>query len=86
MHPSGDASPIVNDGHAAVDMDHDLDRLTESGHVLVNTVIDDFINEMMKTIDAGAADIHRGPLPHRIEPFKDFDLIRAVAIRLGRSD
>ena len=86
MHPGWDAAPVVDDRDAAVNMDHDLDRLAEAGHVLVNTVVDDFVHEMMQAVDAGAADVHRRPLPHRIEPFENFDLIRTVTVgfRFGR--
>ncbi len=80
MHSRRDSTPVVGDRHASVDVDSDLDRLTESGHMLVNTVVDDFIDEMMQSIDAGAPDVHRWPFPDGIESFKDLNLIGTVAI------
>src|SRR5512145_3167274 len=86
MHPGGDAPPIVDDRDAPIDMDGDFNRLPEARHVFVYAVVDHLIDEMMQAVDARAADIHRRPLAHRIEPFKDFDLVRTIAVgfRLGR--
>ena len=86
MHAGGNAAPVVHDRDAAVDVDRDLDRFTEPGHVLVDTVVDDFIDEMVQPVDTGAADVHRRSLPDGVESFENFDLIRAVTVgfRLGR--
>ncbi len=86
VHAGRNAAPVVDDGHAAVDMDRDLDRLAEAGHVFVDAVVDDFVDQMVQSVHAGAADVHRRPLPHRIETLEDFDLIRAVAVGFGLGD
>src|SRR5688572_4029191 len=83
MHPGGDAPPIIDDRDAPIDMDGDLNRLPEARHVFVYAVVDHLIDEMMQAVDARAADIHRRPLAHRIEPFEDFDLVRTVAVGFG---
>ncbi len=83
MHPRGDASPVVYDRHTSVDMDRDVDGLTESRHMFVDAVVDDFIDEMMQSVDPRTADIHRRSFPDGIETLKDFNLIGAVAVRLG---
>jgi hypothetical protein len=51
--------------------------------MFIDTVVDDFIDQVMKPVDAGAADIHRRPLPDRIKTFEDLDLVRAVTVGLG---
>jgi hypothetical protein len=86
MHAGGNAAAVVHDRDAAVDVDRDLDGFTETGHVLVDTVVDDFIDEMVQPVDTGAADVHRRSLPDGVESFENFDLIRAVTVgfRLGR--
>ena len=83
MHPGWNAAAVVDDRDAVVDVDRDLDRLAEAGHVFVDTVVDDFIDEVMEAVDAGAADVHRRTLPHGVEPFQYFDLIRTVTVGFG---
>jgi hypothetical protein len=48
--------------------------------VFVDAVVDDFIDEVVETIDAGAADVHRRAFPHGIETFEDFDLVGVVTV------
>ena len=83
MHPGWNAAAVIDDRDAVVDMDRDLDRLTEARHVFIDTVVDDFVDEVMQAIDTGAADVHRRPLPHGIEPFQHLDLVCAVAVGFG---
>lgn len=83
VHAGGNAASVVHHGDAAVDVDRHLDGFAEPGHVFVDAVIDDFVDEVMQPVHAGAADIHGRPLPDGIEPFENFDLIRAVTIGFG---
>jgi hypothetical protein len=48
--------------------------------MFVDTVVDDFIDKMVESVDAGAPDVHRRALSYGIETFEDLDLIRAVAV------
>jgi hypothetical protein len=48
--------------------------------MLVDTVVDDLIDQMMEPVDAGAPDVHRRTLSYGIETFEDLDLIRAVTV------
>jgi len=48
--------------------------------MLVDTVVDDFIDEVVESIDTRTPDIHRWPLSDGIEALKDFDLIGAVTV------
>jgi len=48
--------------------------------MLIDTVIDNFIDEMMEAIHTGAADVHRRSLPYGVQAFQNLDLIRAVAV------
>jgi hypothetical protein len=51
MHPGWNPATVIDDSDTVVDMDRDLDRLTKAGHVLVHAIVDDFVDEMMQTID-----------------------------------
>src|SRR5689334_11368366 len=82
MHAGGNAAAVIDDDHATVDLKGDLDGFTEAGHVLVNTIVDDFIHQMMEPIDTRAADVHGGTLPHRVQTFEHLDLVRAITVRL----
>ena len=83
VHPGGDSAPVVGHRHASVDVDGHLDGFPESRHMFIDAVVDDFIDEMMQSIDSGASDVHRRPFADRIESFEDFNLIGTIAIRLG---
>ena len=80
MHAGRNTAAVIHDRDAVVDVDRHLNRLTESRHMLIDTVVDDFIDEVMEAVHAGAADVHRRPLPHGVQAFQYFDLIRAVAV------
>jgi hypothetical protein len=83
VHAGGNPPAVVDDRDAAIDVDFDLDGFAESGHMFIDTVVDNFVDEVMKSVHAGAADIHRRPLPDRIKAFKHLDLVRAVTVGLG---
>ena len=80
------AASVIDDRDAAVDMDRDFDRFPEAGHMFVDAVVHDFVDEMVQPVHARAADVHRGSLADGIEAFEYFDLIRAVTVgfRLDR--
>jgi hypothetical protein len=48
--------------------------------MFVDTVVHDFIDEVVESIDARAPNVHRRPLSDGVEALKDFDLIGAVAV------
>ena len=51
MHAGRNTAAIVDHDHAAVDMQRDLDRLAEAGHVFVDAIVDDFIDQMVKAFE-----------------------------------
>src|SRR5690606_15649369 len=73
-----DAAAVVHDGAGAVGVDGDHDGLGVAGHGLVDGVVHDFVDEVVKGIEAGAADVHARALPDGVEALQDFDLICAV--------
>ena len=84
MNAGRNTAAVIHDRDAVVDVDRHLDRLTESRHMLIDTVVDDFIDEVMEAVHTGAADVHRRPLSHGVQAFQYFDLIRAVTVRFRR--
>ncbi|MNE43065.1 hypothetical protein D3C80_1372220 [compost metagenome] len=54
----GDASPIIDNGNTVVLMNDNFNFVAISSQSLVNTVINDFPYEVMKTLAARGANIH----------------------------
>ena len=46
---------------------------------LVHGVVDDFGEQVMQRLLVGAADIHAGPAPDRLQPLQHLDVARGVA-------
>jgi hypothetical protein len=61
---------ILHPDHIVALKDHQ-NIITVALHGLVDGVIDHFINQMVKTVDAGGPDIHTGALPHMLKALKD---------------
>ena len=81
----GDSSTVVGNGDRAVDMNRDVDFVTESGQRLVDRVVDDLVDQVMQASGSGRADIHRRPLPDGFEALENLDLVGAViAAAVGR--
>src|SRR5438067_2054573 len=45
---------------------------------VVNRVVDNLVDEVMKTPQAGRADVHAGPPADRLETLEDGDVLRVV--------
>ena len=45
----------------------------------VDGVVDDFVDQVMKSVDARRSDVHRGTLTNGLKPFQNLNLVRAVA-------
>ena len=79
VHVSGDAAAVVRDRHVAIFFHRDADLATETGQCFVDRVVDNFVNQMMKTIETGRSDIHRRAFSNWFESFQDFDRTGVVA-------
>src|SRR5205823_4624541 len=64
---------VVGDGARAVGVDLDQNRLAESGHRLVDRIIDDLPDEVMQSARAGISDVHRGTSSHMLDSLEHFD-------------
>src|SRR5438128_11721588 len=54
----------------------DLDAAGMAGDSLVHGVVEHFGGEMVQPALVGAADIHAGAAPHRLEPLEHLDVLR----------
>ena len=60
------AATIIVDRDRAICTDHDQDLVTDTGHRLVDTVVDHLGDQLMQTAHISAADIHTGALAHML--------------------
>jgi hypothetical protein len=74
----GDAAAVVDDRAGAIGVDGDGDDGGVAGHGLVDGVINDFVDEVVEGVEAGAADVHARALADGVEAFEHLDLISAV--------
>jgi hypothetical protein len=61
----GNTSAVIDDSNRVIYMYNNVDFCAEPSQGLVNGIVDDLINEMMKTVNSSRPDIHRGSLPNR---------------------
>ena len=61
-------------------MQDDLDAVAVAGQRLVDGVVDRLVDEMMQTVGAGIADVHRRTLAYRLEALQDLDVAGGVGL------
>ena len=74
----GDAAAIVGDGDGIALVDDDVDLIAVAGQGLVDGVVHDLVDQVMKAGSAGGADVHTGALAHGLETLQDLDLAGVV--------
>jgi hypothetical protein len=93
MHVHGDAAAIILDSEAAIDIDLDLDVLAIAGQRLIDTVVDQFVDQMVQALGAGVADVHSrtladvGRVAEDLHAFRDILLLgdcRTIGVRGGQ--
>ena len=78
----GDAAAVVDDAHAAVGEQRDVDAVGVAGEGLVDRVVDDLPHQVVQAALTGRADVHAGTLADRLEALEDRD--RAGVVGGGR--
>src|SRR4051812_10986282 len=74
-----DTATVIADGDARpVLVERDSDLLRVAVHGLVDGVVDDLPDEMVKAGAANAADVHARALTDRLEPLEDLDVFCGV--------
>ena len=80
--PTGMPRPSSVDPDPAVVLQHHLDARGVAGHRLVDGVVHDLPDQVVQAALAGGADVHAGPLAHRLQSLEDRDRRRAVGVLL----
>ena len=70
MHGYGDTTAIIDDSNAVIFLDRHFDVRTISGQGFVDTVIDDFVDQMMKASCRCTADVHPRPFADGFQAFQ----------------
>ena len=75
----GNAATVVGDGDRPVDVDADMNFGAVPRERFVDGVVDNFVDQVVKSIDARRADVHRRALTNSLKSFKNLDLIGTIA-------
>ncbi len=82
--PVGMPRPLSSTRDRSVGVERDQDPVAMTGQRLVDRIVGDLEHHMVEArAVVGVADIHAGPLAHRVEAFQDLDGIGAVAVVVG---
>ena len=82
MHVHRNAAAVVADGNRAVHVDRHLDLVAIAGQMFVNRVVEHLKHAVMQAALVRVADIHAGPLAHRLQAFQFVNF--GCVIFLGR--
>ena len=78
VHARRNAATIVRDCTAAVIIERHFDVRAVARECFVDTVVDDFVDQMVQAARGCRADVHARTQAYRFEPFEDSDVTRAV--------
>ena len=73
MDIGGNAAAIIGDRDAVVVVDDDGNLRAEARQGFVDGIVDDFVDEVVKTIQTRCPNVHCGTLPDWIETLQDLD-------------
>jgi hypothetical protein len=68
------SSTVVGYANPTILGDGDVDRVTVTGECFVNRVVDDFIDEVVKTTGTSGADVHSRAFANGLKPFENLDV------------
>ena len=72
------AASVVIDTTPTIGHQRHPDTRAIAGHCFIDGVVDHFPNEVMQAGQTSGADVHAGPLAHRIESFEDLNVFCTV--------
>ena len=75
-----DPRPLVFDRHRVVRMENYLETVVATSERLVDSVVDDFVDEMMEPPRARRADVHARAQPDRLEALEDGDVFGGIGV------
>jgi hypothetical protein len=74
-----DTAPVVGHGDGVVHVDRHIDPGRMPCQRLIDGIIDHLVDQMMQTLLARRADVHRRPLTDRCQTFENRNVLRRVA-------
>jgi hypothetical protein len=74
VNRNGNSSTVVRYANPAILGDGDVDRVTVTGESFVDRVVDDFINEVVKTTGTCGADVHSRAFANGLKPFENLNV------------
>jgi hypothetical protein len=80
VHVDRDAASVVLNRARAVLMENDRDVLGVARKRFVDSVVDGFVDQLVKTPFSSVADVHPGALANCLEAFENLDLFARVIL------
>ena len=80
LNADRNASAIIGNANNIVRQDLDGDFCTAARQDFVDGVVDDFINQMMQTIDTGGTDIHTRTFSYCVQTFQYLNLGSVILV------
>jgi hypothetical protein len=74
VHIHWDSTTVVGDFDPALGGYKHVDVIAVTGESFVNRVVDDFINEVVKTTWTSGADVHTRTFANSLKPFENLDV------------
>ncbi len=81
LDTDGEAAAVVLDADAAVRFNHYGDVLAGAGHGLVDGVIDDLVDQVVQTTQAGVADVHGGAFTYVLRALQDLHAALVITLQ-----
>ena len=70
---------VVDDRYRIIGMNRDRDRVAVARQRLVDGVVHDLVDEVVKASQAGRADVHARTAANRLEALQDGDVLGVIA-------
>jgi hypothetical protein len=81
---NGNSPTVVDDSHAAISEQRDVNGVTVTGKCLVNRVVYDLVDEVVKAPRPGRANVHTGTLTDSLQPFEYLNVSGTIAMVVPR--
>ncbi len=79
-----DPAPVVHHLDRIVVVDGDFHAVGVAGQRFIDRVVDDLVDEVVKSALRRGANVHAGTFPNRLQPFQYLDLPGVVLRRIRR--
>ena len=73
-----DAAPVIRHAHGAIGGNAQINSVAVTGERLVHCVIQQFLDQVMQSINAGAANVHARSHPDGFQAFENLNVVRSI--------